>query len=451
MFYTSWSVKQQKKRKGKPWRATFEYKDSEGNRHQKTATLREAKGKKEAEQIAQDMFYELNHQKEEQEDTKRYEETVDKKFTEYLEYQLETSAIQPTTYNVQLFNFNKYTKPILGDILFDELSKSDIKKWITHLHNIGLKENTIHTVFSQFKKLYTHYYETGELEKDPFKGITSPRKGKPKITHLTKEQMNKFEMAVKETYEPKDAMYCGFFLAYYSGLRRGEICGLRWRDIDFDRGLISVSSSIGIAKGGEYTKDPKNTSSKRTFPMTPQLYEALKERYDIIKPEQSYFVIGNKKQYMSVNTYSRKFREFCINNGLTDAYEKRIVPHGLRHNVATVGIRSGMDIASLSLMLGHASRAMTLDTYGDANADALKIAIDKLALKFDDESEIGSSDETAEKLYAIEEKLNGNKQDAVWRPIFVCKETLPFGISQQQKGVKIACVAFWCVWWHLAS
>ena len=58
------------------------------------------------------------------------------------------------------------------------------------------------------------------------------------------------------------------------------------------------------------------------------------------------------------------------------------MPHGLRHNFATMGIRAGMDIASLALMMGHASRAMTLDTYGDANADALSLASVKLADTF---------------------------------------------------------------------
>ena len=65
-------------------------------------------------------------------------------------------------------------------------------------------------------------------------------------------------------------------------------------------------------------------------------------------------------------------------------YGKKIVPHGLRHNFATVGIRAGMDIASLALMMGHASRAMTLDTYGDANADALTLASVKLKDTFNE-------------------------------------------------------------------
>ena len=63
------------------------------------------------------------------------------------------------------------------------------------------------------------------------------------------------------------------------------------------------------------------------------------------------------------------------------------MPHGLRHNFATVGIRAGMDIASLAIMMGHASRAMTLDTYGDANADALTLASEKLKDTFNDNTE----------------------------------------------------------------
>ena len=85
---------------------------------------------------------------------------------------------------------------------------------------------------------------------------------------------------------------------------------------------------------------------------------------------------------MRPQQYTILFSEFVERHNLVDAYGKKIVPHGLRHNFATMGIRSRMDIASLALMMGHASRAMTLDTYGDANADALSLASVKLADTF---------------------------------------------------------------------
>jgi integrase len=90
---------------------------------------------------------------------------------------------------------------------------------------------------------------------------------------------------------------------------------------------------------------------------------------------------------MRPQEYNRQFSDFAVRNNLVDAYGKKITPHGLRHNFATVGIRARMDIASLSLMMGHASRAMTLDTYGDANADALSLASVKLKDTFDEDTE----------------------------------------------------------------
>ena len=118
--------------------------------------------------------------------------------------------------------------------------------------------------------------------------------------------------------------------------------------------------------------------------MLPHLEQALKERKAIINPKDSWFVIGEEEQFMRPQQYNRLFAEFVERHNLVDAYGKKIAPHGLRHNFATVGIRAGMDIASLSLMMGHASRAMTLDTYGDANADALNLASTKLSETFND-------------------------------------------------------------------
>ena len=110
--------------------------------------------------------------------------------------------------------------------------------------------------------------------------------------------------------------------------------------------------------------------------------EALKARKEILKPQDNWFVIGEKDQFMHPQQYNRLFSQFVVRNNLLDAYGRKITPHGLRHNFATMGIRAGMDIASLSLIMGHASRAMTLDTYGDANADALTLASVKLGSAF---------------------------------------------------------------------
>lgn len=390
MKYTTVSVKQLEHRKGKPWQARAKYKDLNGKWKETSKILKNVKGKKEAQRLAKEWLDTLNAAANNMPNADK-EKTVDEVVTEYLEFQLTMGYIEKSTYNSNLYNYREYIKKYLGDYIFSLIDKTVLNNWLTQLYKIGLSQNTIHAAYRILKKVYTYYFETGEILVHPFRGVKMPKRGEPKVTHLTNEQMDKVLMSVYIDYEPQDAMYCGILLAFYAGLRRGEICGLRWNDIDFYKKTITVRTSIGIGNGKNgawcYAKNPKTKSSARTFPMLPQLEEVLKQRKEVIKPKGSWFVIGNENEFMTPITYTKKFTKFVKRNNLIDAYGKSITPHDLRHNFATVGINAGMDIASLSLMLGHASRAMTLDIYGDANADALNIASIKLTDKFNDETE----------------------------------------------------------------
>ena len=378
MKYTTYNV-QQLNRKGKPWQARAKYKDVYGKWREISKMLPDAKGKKEASRMAKEWFDTLNAEADLMPNAGKVK-TVDEIYKEYLKHQLDTGEIERSTYSNTLYSYNKYIKPYLGDYVFATMDKTVLSGWLTRLYQEGLSQNTIHTTYARLKKVYNYFYNNGELLRDPFKGVKMPKKGEAKITHLNNEQMDNVLSAVYLDFEPQDPMYVGILLAFYAGLRRGEICGLRWNDIDFHKHTITVRSAVGVSSGkdGDYTKNPKNKSSNRTFPMLPQIEEALKQRKILIAPLDNWYVIGEEEQFMRPQQYNRLFAEFVERNGLVDAYGKKIVPHGLRHNFATVGIRAGMDIASLSLMMGHASRVMTLDTYGDANADALTLASVKL-------------------------------------------------------------------------
>ena len=408
MFYYNPTVKQIADRKGKPWRASIDYKDPvTGKRRQKSKMLPDAKGKKDAKRLADEWMNELNNAVQ---STAPAElgKTVKEMVQSYEDYRRSVGEIENSTHQKNLSICKNYIEPYLGDYLFTSLDRTDVSTWLTKLYEKGYAPRTVRNAYTELKKVYAYYYEVGDISKNPFNGVKAPKEGKPKVTHLTTEQMDDFLSAVYTEYEPTDPMYVGCLLAYYSGLRRGEICALRWRNIDFEKNTITVDSAIGIGKGGNYTKPPKTKSSNRSFPILPQLYDALKVRYDSLQPESGWFVIGNKDSFMSLQAFTNNFQGLAEAYDLKDCYGKRITPHGLRHNLATVGIRSGMDIASLSSMMGHASRAMTLDTYGDANPDAMKTATDKLALRFSDDSELALDDELADKLNAIEEKLKKN-------------------------------------------
>ena len=397
MKYTTFHVQQLADRKGKPWQARAKYKDVYGKWKETSKVMTGAKGKKEATRMAKEWFDELNAQADLMPNAGKAK-TVDEIYKEYLKHQLDTGEIERSTYSNSLYSYNKYIKPYLGDYIFATVDKTVLSSWLTKLYQAGLSQNTIHTTYARLKKVYNYFYNNGELLKDPFKGVKMPKKGEPKVTHLTKEQMENVLSAVHSNYEKHDPMRIGILLTFYAGLRRGEICGLRWNDIDFYKHTITVRSAVGVSSGkdGDYTKNPKNKSSNRTFPMMPQLEEALLERKAFINPLDSWYVIGEQEQFMRPQQYNRLFSEFVDRNNLVDAYGKKIVPHGLRHNFATVGIQSGMDIASLALMMGHASRAMTLDTYGDANADALSLASVKLKDTFNDNTDYFKLEEEQE-------------------------------------------------------
>lgn len=367
-------------KKSKTWQARLRYKDATGKWKEKSKMLNGAKGIREAKQMAREYMDRLNAEADVMPTVKK-EKTVDETFKEYLKNQLDTGEIEKSTYSNTIHSYNKYIKPYLGEYIFPLVDRTIIEGWIKWMYQLGLSQNTIHTTYSRLKKVYNHYFNIDVLKKDPFKGVKMPKRGEAKITHLTREQMEDVLTAVYDNYTPDHPMYVGILLALYAGLRRGEICGLRWNDINFTTHTITVRTAVGVSEGdglGDYTKSPKNKSSNRTFPMVSQIEEALLARKTIINPKDNWFVVGDKDQFMRPQQYNRLFSEFVDRNELIDAYGRKIVPHSLRHNFATVGIRGGIDIASLSLMMGHASRAMTLDTYGDANADALILASSKL-------------------------------------------------------------------------
>ena len=403
-------------RKGKPWQARLKFKDEKGNWKEKSKLLPEAKGKKEAQRLADAWLDEMNKQAEMelQEQLKLADEKnkLSSVYENYLSMQYSAGALQRSTYVNNLYYYKEYIKPYLGDKNFFSIDREDINDWLTELYKKGLTDNTKHTIYARLKKVFNYYIKIGELNKDPFFGVIAPKKGEPKVSYLTKDQMDKVLASVYADFDPKDPMFAGVLLAYYAGLRRGEVLGLRWQDVDFDTQMISVRSAVTVGgKEGAYTKGPKNKSSIRTFPMVSQLKEALEERKKAIKPELNWFVCGNKDKFIAPQTFSHAFTDFTKRNNLIDANKKRLVPHALRHNFATVGINANMDIASLSLMMGHSSRAMTLDTYGASSPDALAKASVKLGEQFKTSSALEQDFEEYKREMEEQSKKELGKQD----------------------------------------
>lgn len=371
-YYRSYA-KQRHDKKGKPWQAVLVYRDANGKRRTTEKMIREATGKRDAQRLAEELRKEMN-ELECLSATFDKDKTVMEVVNEYMDYQFLMGELEESTYHNRKTSVVPMIEPYIGDYTFITLDRVAINGWLSKLNGKGYSQGTIAIAFYAVRKVYNYYCNIGELTRNPFTGVKPPKKGAPKVSHLTREQMDYF-ITCLEDENPKFKLAC--YLALYAGLRRGEICGLRWRDVNFDYGTITVNTAIGISDR-KYTKQPKNSSSIRTFPVVPQLLDELKKNAD--KP--NYFVTGNGTDFYNPLTLAGHFNKFVKKNKIVDAYNKPLTLHVLRHNMAVVGITSGMDIASLSKMMGHNSRAMTLDTYGDATKDAMAVAANKLSEAF---------------------------------------------------------------------
>lgn len=323
--------------------------------------------------------------------TRTNKKTVEEVCTDYLDYQLSKGKLEKSSYAMQVSVLKANAFPYIGGITFGELNKDAIEVWLTKLSERGLKQGTIHGIYAHVAKVYKYWYKQGELAANPFEFVDTPSKSECKKTFLDKEQLDRLVSCLNDYAYVDSPLYIAVELALLAGLRRGEICALRWYDVDLESGMLSVSSAIGVANG-TYTKPPKNKSSIRTFPMVEQLIEILKCRKDYVAKtygtvDSSWFVCGDTIRYYSPTSLSRDFKAFVQEYDLRDHYQNEVKLHSLRHNFATLGVKSMMDIASLSVMMGHASKSMTLDTYADASPQAMQLAKKVLTNGFEIESE----------------------------------------------------------------
>lgn len=173
-------------------------------------------------------------------------------------------------------------------------------------------------------------------------------------------------------------------LLLYTGLRRGELCGLDWSDIDFDNGLIKVSKSVLYVPGkGVFEDSTKNKSSERVLHITNDMLAMLKE----YRAEQMRFrlMVGDLWQnsgkiftseyggLINPCVFSSWFRGFIKRYNLPDVHL-----HTLRHTSATLLIAGGVDVATVSKRLGHADKTTTLNIYTHAIQSADEAAAQKL-------------------------------------------------------------------------
>ena len=236
-----------------------------------------------------------------------------------------------------------------GDTPITNITPKDIAKFMRSLASKGYAQKTLSNQRIVINRIFDYAVIENEIQFNPCASVQVP-KGQPKTVRSAAS------MTDEEKIKTTDHEWLFPFIAIYSGLRKGEILALQWKDIDFDRDIISVSKSVYHKFDKPYIKEPKTEAGKRYVPLLAPLKARLIQKRG---NPQHYIISDDGESPLTVSRYDTLFAHYKKEVGV------QCTAHQLRHSFATIAIENGVDIKSVSELLGHKQISTTLDIYTD--------------------------------------------------------------------------------------
>ncbi len=281
------------------------------------------------------------------------------KYNEWLKTWLEL-YVKPM---VKVRTYEKYCEivrnrimPKLGEKDMDELDGELLQKYVVELCD-RLSANSVNGTITILRKSLKMAVILGQSKQCHVDVISRPKAQEKKVECFSSIEQRKIEEFVLNSNKQK---HFGIMICLYTGLRIGELLALEWTDIDFTKGFMYITKSChyGKDKFGNYCRiveKPKTTQSIRIIPIPKQLICYLKK---LKKETDGDYVINNKGKPIATRSYQNSFDLIQKKLGI-----KHKGFHSLRHTFATRALESGMDIKTLSEIMGHKNPNVTLARY----------------------------------------------------------------------------------------
>lgn len=273
--------------------------------------------------------------------------------------------------------------PRLGSYELEELTPQLLQHQIVDMGKCGNKRtgkglapSTLNLIVAVIQDSLTTAYSIEVTKLYMADKIKRPRIEEKKVECFTIAEQKILEDAVKADKRPKTF---GILLCLYTGLRIGELLALEWTDIDFEKREISISKTCHDSKDkfGRYERfvnPPKTSTSMRVIPVPKQLMPMLR---DIKRKNGSKYVVGEVDKIISVRSYQRTYELILKKHGLPHRGF-----HALRHTFATRALECGMDVKTLSEILGHKNPTVTLNRYAHSLMEHKKDMMNRLGKLF---------------------------------------------------------------------
>lgn len=281
--------------------------------------------------------------------------------------------VRPSSHKTYQGFIENHIKPTLGDIPLEKLTAMDLQRLYKYLLESGrvectesrnkpkgLSVKTVRNINQMISSALNCAVEQHLILSNPTKGCVLPKLEKKEMKILPPESLGTFF---------KEARRSGVFELYYidlaTGFRRGELLGLKWTDIDLNKGIIHVRRQI-LRQNGKVVEAPlKTKNSYRNIAIGSDTIEVLKS----MKQTSKYVFPSRNGGPMSPDSVLHMLQRVLKRAGL-----ERIRFHDLRHTFSVLALQNGVDVKTLSSMLGHYSAAFTLDTYAHVTTSMQKQA-----------------------------------------------------------------------------
>jgi integrase len=304
--------------------------------------------------------------------------TVAEYVKDYVDTLEASGAVRPSAISDYRTTSRRIAEGSLGSIIMADLRTQDIEKWEASLLKSGRGVNTVLKYHRLLNSVCRRAVAVHDLTWNPCMEAKKPKRVQPKPNSLNEQQHS--QVAATLYAMRPTPLVTAASIALYTGMREGEICGLRWKCVDFRAGVISVESAIAKAGGKLYESDPKTEASRRRIPIHPNLAHTLEARLELMKAELSetgvtldaqefgeLFVCGQiDGRFFSNNAFTRSWREMADGLGLVGTQGRRITVHDLRHSFATRAITAGADVKAVAAVLGHTNATVTINIYADS-------------------------------------------------------------------------------------
>ena len=282
-------------------------------------------------------------------------------------------AVEPSTVRDYRNNLNAWSS--LAGIDVADVTRRDIESAMRSMLSAGRAPSTVKKRIVTLRRLFGDAVEYGDVPSDPTVGIRNPKLRRVQHNYLPADERDRLKAKIASS---NSQVTVASAISLYAGLREAEVCGLMREDVDLEGGVGWVRRAVGRSLDGTYEKSSKN-GRMRDFPIPGPLSDVLCRWVDSHEVMGGTYLLTGTGRWCDPTVLGRKWSQLCEVEGYRGILGKPPTFHDLRHTYATVAIAAGVDVKTVSSVLGHSSAAMTLDIYAVADPKAKRMSAEVMA------------------------------------------------------------------------